>query len=161
MPLSYWPGDLLMIFSSEFYDLWVWPVKWCSYVLWGPQYWSNSELILGLDPASKRHILCNDVSHWLGTSLETALQYGKSYLPPCTWACYLIVITYIWLLVIIWTFKILMHGSMCCIHLWSWKWNWRGTLLSKFKPLYIFLWFDILIWWLCLICKLEMPLSEK
>ena len=41
-------------------------------------------LILGLLPANETALLCNDVSHWLGASLESALdaylQLGHSEL---------------------------------------------------------------------------------
>ena len=31
-------------------------------------------LIIGLRPTNERPLLCNDVSHWLGASLESALN---------------------------------------------------------------------------------------
>ena len=44
-----------------------------------------SGLILGLRPVNETALLCNDVSHWLGTNIESALYIHSSHIihPTC------------------------------------------------------------------------------
>ena len=64
-----------------------------------PYYWrpySETGLVLGLRPANEMPLLCNDVSHWLGTNLESALwklsfeQLFDQYISSLNWIIKLI-----------------------------------------------------------------------
>ena len=44
----------------------------------------DTGLILGLRPANEGLLLCNNISHWLGANLESALRYMHIMVPNVT-----------------------------------------------------------------------------